>query len=89
MKRLPIDWTTTRWVSIPAPRQPPPVVCPHCNTSPGAVIIRTMARESDGSQTRRCICRGCGQPYLTILEPEEQETLPELAGQTRRDAILR
>ena len=52
---------------------PPPVRCPFCGHA-GRVIVRTMPRESDGSFSRRCICKSCSRRYVEVCE------LPESAS---------
>lgn len=65
-RRPRVDWGAVPVVTIPAP---PVVTCPRC-WSPLYEIIRTMAAEADGSQTRRCLCRGCSRPFVVIADPE-------------------
>jgi len=51
------------------------IECPICGSVASPILIRSQT-ESDGSVSRRCICRSCSGRFLRILEPQETEILP-------------
>jgi len=64
-------WAGCPLVFIPAP---PVVHCPVCGNV-GHIIIRTMPTESDGSFSRRCICRACASRFVLVLGTDN-DSLP-------------
>ena len=54
--------------------------CPFCG-SPDRITVRST-RESDGSITRRTICRSCSQRYVLVLEAGGLPEFGSVAGAT-------
>ena len=65
------------WLDAPPVFIPRPA-CPHCG-HPRWITVRSMARESDGSQSRRCVCRRCSQRFVLVFEIPE-DSLPIVGG---------
>lgn len=56
------SWDTVEMIFLTLPH------CPHCGEL-DPVIVRTQPRETDGSFTRRCVCRSCSRRFLIVFEP--------------------
>jgi hypothetical protein len=65
-RRPRIDWASVPITFIPPAPAP---ACPACGQL-GHRIIRSQGRETDGSISRRCVCRHCSAPFLVVVEPE-------------------
>jgi transcriptional regulator NrdR family protein len=48
--------------------------CPFCG-SRERILIRSMPTETDGSKTKRCVCKRCSRRYLIVSEDSE-DSLP-------------
>lgn len=49
--------------------------CPKCGES-RPTIVRSMPKESDGSYSRRCMCRKCSTRFVVVFEsPENLPTI--------------
>ncbi len=62
------QWQDAPCVFVPAPRIPRPL-CPSCGSTAN-IPIRSMPRETDGSQTRLAVCGDCSEPFKIITDPE-------------------
>jgi len=62
----PTTWSTVPTVFVVRP------ACPFCGCE-RYVAVRSMATESDGSKTLRCVCRRCSGRFLVVTEPGERE----------------
>ena len=68
------SWSDCPAVFVKIPRCPHP----HCGHH-GHIAIRSMPRESDGSKTKRVVCKRCSGRYLIVSEPSEEsfDSLPD------------
>lgn len=60
--------TKSSWRSVPVVHVPRPR-CPACGTPEYPRLVRSVAN-GDGSQTRRCVCRHCGQRFVLVMDPD-------------------
>ncbi len=54
------------------------IACPYCQAL-RPIVVRSSPIESDGSRTRRCICRRCSRRFVVVVEPPEG-TLPSFGN---------
>ena len=66
-------WLDATAVFVKVPR------CPKCGGRE-YITIRSMARESDGSKTKRCVCKRCSGRFLIVSEESDEEFLPDFGG---------
>ena len=59
------SWNNAPFVFIPA------ITCP--NGHRDYFVIKVFPTESDGSKTRRCICRKCSQRFVVVVEESATE----------------
>lgn len=57
----------TRWADAPIVFVVA-ATCPNCR-APKPIIVRSQS-ETDGSVSRKCICRRCSKRFVIVLEPE-------------------
>jgi transcriptional regulator NrdR family protein len=60
--------------------------CPVCGSTGYPILVRTCT-ESDGSVSRRAICRGCSQRFVIVIDTEciPEVIMPVVGGDDVHD----